>query len=104
MSRILLVSAAAIALAACAATHNKPSTAGAAAQHSVVGVRGDVTATHNAASDAQRSTAHAQALAEQQGRNLDQADRKNVLVRRWFELNEKFIWFTVRRWFELDDK
>lgn len=81
-----------LALLGCAQTHNKASTAGAAAQQTAAGVRGDVVTTRNAVTNSQASTARAQVVTAKMGKNLDQAEGKNVLIRRWFELNEKFIW------------
>lgn len=69
------------ALIGCAGTHYKPSSAG-------VGVRDDINTTRTEIRKAEAATARASQHSDVIGKNLDQADRKNVLIRRWFELNE----------------
>jgi len=63
-------------------TNYKASTAG-------VGVRDDINTTRTNIQSAQASTARAGQHSDVIGKNLDRADRKNTLIRRWFELNEK---------------
>lgn len=66
-------------LSGCAATGNKPSASGAAASTHVA-------AAHGAIQNAQSSTARAGQLSDSIGGHLDRAERKNVLARRWLEL------------------
>lgn len=80
---VALKVAAAILLTSCAQTHkpaNVPSTAG---------IRGDVTNTRDAIQKAQSSNTQAQGRSDAIGSNLDRAERKQVLIKRWFEINGK---------------
>lgn len=79
---IAVVFAGVLLLVGCAGTNYKPSTAG-------VGVRNEITRTRDEIQHAKASNVRAGQISDSMGKNLDQADRKNVLIRRWFELNDK---------------
>lgn len=77
-----IVFSALLLLVGCAGTNYKPSSAG-------VGVRNEITKTHDSVEHAKAANVRAGQISDTMGKNLDQADRKNVLIRRWFELNDK---------------
>jgi hypothetical protein len=77
-----IVFSALLLLVGCAGTNYKPSTAG-------VGVRDSINTTRDEIQHAKAANVRAGTISDTMGKNLDQADRKNVLIRRWFELNDK---------------
>lgn len=75
----IIVALLSLALVSCAGTNYKPSTAG-------VGVRNDINTTRGEIQKTQGNLKQAGQRSDTIGHNLDQADRKNVLIRRYIEL------------------
>lgn len=55
---------------------------------STAGVRGNVVTTQRELQKAQGSTGEAVKLSDSMGGKLDRAERKQVIIRRWFELQK----------------
>ena len=75
----------ALLLVGCASTHNKPSTAGAAAQHSATVVKTNVEAAKQNIKAASEAAKAAGKDNSQLNGLLDRIERKQVIIDRWLE-------------------